>query len=205
MASCFVVIFINNQFKRYGGDLAIGAYGIVNRLVFLFLMIVMGFNQGMQPIAGYNYGAKQYDRVLEVLNLTIKCALVVTFTCFVVGMVFPRAAVSLFTHDEELIGLASRGFRITVLIFFIIGRQMVISNFFQSIGMANKAIFLSLSRQLIFLLPFLALLPIWFGADGVWFSMPASDLAALIVSEIMLAQLKKSFRKEMAKTPETTE
>ncbi|MBQ4221782.1 MAG: MATE family efflux transporter, partial [Bacteroidales bacterium] len=197
VASCFVVIFINNQFKRYGGDLAIGAYGIVNRLVFLFLMIVMGFNQGMQPIAGYNYGAKQYDRVLEVLHLTIKCALVVTATCFIVGMFFPRAAVSLFTHDEELIGLAARGFRITVLIFFIIGRQMVITNFFQSIGMANKAIFLSLSRQLIFLLPFLAILPIWFGADGVWFSMPASDLAALVVTEIMLARLKKSFRKEM--------
>ena len=161
VASCFVVIFINNQFKRYGGDL------------------------------------KQYDRVLEVLHLTIKCALVVTATCFIVGMFFPRSAVSLFTHDEELIGLAARGFRITVLIFFIIGRQMVITNFFQSIGMANKAIFLSLSRQLIFLLPFLAILPIWFGADGVWFSMPASDLAALVVTEIMLARLKKSFRKEM--------
>jgi putative MATE family efflux protein len=198
VASCFVVIFINNQFKRYGGDLAIGAYGIVNRLVFLFLMIVMGLCQGMQPIAGYNYGARLYERVLEVLHLTVKWALVVTFTCFVVGMFFPRAAASLFTHDEELIGLAAHGFRITVLIFFIIGRQMVISNFFQSIGMANKAIFLSLSRQLIFLLPFLAILPIWFGADGVWFSMPASDLAALIVSEIMLARLKKDFRREQA-------
>lgn len=196
VASCFVVIFINNQFKRYGGDLAIGAYGIVNRLVFLFLMIVMGFNQGMQPIAGYNYGAKQYDRVLEVLNLTIKCALIVTGACFIVGMFFPRAAVSLFTHDPELTELAARGFRITVAIFFIIGRQMVISNFFQSIGLANKAIFLSLSRQLIFLLPFLAILPLWFGADGVWLSMPASDLAALVVSEIMLARLKKSFRQE---------
>ena len=198
VASCFVVIFINNQFKKYGGDLAIGAYGIVNRLVFLFLMIVMGFTQGMQPIAGYNYGAKQYDRALEVLRLTIKCALAVTFTCFLVGMLIPRAAVSLFTRDEELIGLAAHGFRITVLVFCIVGRQMVISNFFQSIGMANKAIFLSLSRQLIFLLPFLAILPIWFGADGVWFSMPASDLAAVVVSEIMLAGLKKDFRREMA-------
>ena len=204
VASCFVVIFINNQFKRYGGDLAIGAYGIVNRLVFLFLMIVMGFNQGMQPIAGYNYGAKQYDRVLEVLRLTVKCALIVTFTCFIVGMVFPRAAVSLFTHDEQLIELAARGFRITVAIFFIIGRQMVITNFFQSIGLANKAIFLSLSRQLIFLLPFLAILPIWFGADGVWLSMPASDLAALVVSEIMLARLKRDFRREQAAMAATT-
>ena len=200
VASCFVVIFINNQFRRYGGDLAIGAYGIVNRLVFLFLMIVMGFNQGMQPIAGYNYGAKQYDRVLEVLNLTVKCACIVTLSCFIVGMAFPRAAVSLFTHDEELIALAARGFRITVALFFIIGRQMVISNFFQSIGLANKAIFLSLSRQLIFLLPFLAVLPLWLGTDGVWLSMPASDLAALVVSEIMLARLKKTFKKEQEAT-----
>ena len=91
-----------------------------------------------------------------------------------------------------------------MLIFFIIGRQMVITNFFQSIGMANKAIFLSLSRQLIFLLPFLAILPVWFGADGVWFSMPASDLAALVVTEIMLAQLKKSFKKEQAQELEAT-
>lgn len=200
VASCFVVIFINNQFKRYGGDLAIGAYGIVNRLVFLFLMIVMGFNQGMQPIAGYNYGAKLYDRVLEVLSLTIRCACIVTFVCFVVGMFFPRTAVSLFTHDPELIELAAHGFRIVVLIFFIIGRQMVISNFFQSIGLAKKAIFLSLTRQLLFLLPFLALLPLFFGADGVWYSMPASDFAALVVSEVMLIKLKKSFKKEQAAT-----
>lgn len=204
VASCFVVIFINNQFRRYGGDLAIGAYGIVNRVVFLFLMIVMGFNQGMQPIAGYNYGAKRYDRALEVLNLTIRWALVVTSICFVVGMFFPRAAVSMFTHDPELIDLAARGFRITVVIFFIIGRQIVITNFFQSIGLANKAIFLSLTRQLIFLLPFLAILPLWLGADGVWLSMPASDLAALIITEIMMARLKNSFRKEqeaMAEIP----
>ena len=99
-----------------------------------------------------------------------------------------------------------------MLIFFIIGRQMVISNFFQSIGLANKAIFLSLSRQLIFLLPFLAVLPLWFGADGVWLSMPASDLAALVVSEIMLAQLKRSFKREQeavqaaaAESPQTPE
>ncbi len=196
VASCFVVIFINNQFKHYGGDLAIGAYGIVNRLVFIFLMIVMGFTQGMQPIAGYNYGARQYDRVLRVFRLTVFCACMVTSVCFIVGVFFPRTAVSLFTHDPQLIEMAAHGFTITVLIFLIVGRQMVISNFFQSLGLARKAIFLSLTRQLIFLLPFLAVLPHFFGNDGVWFSMPASDLAALIVSEIMLLQLKRQFRKE---------
>ena len=196
VASCFVVIFINNQFKHYGGDLAIGAYGIVNRLVFIFLMIVMGFTQGMQPIAGYNYGARQYDRVMRVFHLTVLCSCVVTPVCFVVGVFFPRTAASLFTQDEQLISMAAHGFTIDVLLFLIIGRQIVISNFFQSLGLARKAIFLSLTRQLLFLLPFLAILPIWFGADGVWFSMPASDLAALVVSEIMLASLKRSFRRE---------
>ena len=198
VASCFVVIFINNQFKHYGGDLAIGAYGIVNRLVFIFLMVVMGFTQGMQPIAGYNYGARQYDRVMRVFRLTVLCACLVTSVCFIVGVFFPRTAASLFTHDEELILMAAHGFTIDVLLFLIIGRQIVISNFFQSLGLARKAIFLSLTRQLIFLLPFLALLPRWFGTDGVWYSLPASDLAALIVSEVMLLQLKRQFRKEAA-------
>ena len=196
VASCFVVIFINNQFKHYGGDLAIGAYGIVNRLVFIFLMIVMGFTQGMQPIAGYNYGARQFDRVMKVFRLTVLCACAVTSVCFIVGIFFPRTAASLFTHDEELIAMAAHGFTIDVVLFLIIGRQIVISNFFQSLGLARKAILLSLTRQLIFLLPFLAILPHFFGTDGVWYSMPASDLAALIVSEIMLLQLKRQFRKE---------
>ena len=202
VASCFVVIFINNQFKHYGGDLAIGAYGIVNRLVFIFLMIVMGFTQGMQPIAGYNYGAKQYDRVLRVFRLTVFCACIATSICFIVGVFFPRTAASLFTRDPQLIEMAARGFKIDVLLFLIIGRQMVISHFFQSLGLAGKAIFLSLTRQLLFLLPFLAILPRFFGTDGVWFSMPASDLAALIVSEIMFASLKRQFKKEQANKPE---
>lgn len=205
VASCFVVIFINNQLKHYGGDLAIGAYGIVNRLVFLFIMMVMGFNQGMQPIAGYNYGAKQYDRTIQVLNLTMLCACIVTTACFLVGMFIPKTAISLFTHDEQLTEIAARGFRIAVLIFPIVGRQMVISNFFQSMGMAKKAIFLSLTRQLLFLIPCIAILPLFFGTDGVWFSMPASDLASVIVAEVMLIQLKKKFNKEKQLNPANAE
>ncbi len=195
-ASCFVVIFVNRQLGTYGGDLQIGAFGIINRIVFLFLMIVMGFNQGMQPIAGYNYGAKLYDRVLKVLNMTVVCACIVMSMCFLTGMLFPRAAVSIFTHDEQLIEMAAHGLSINVIMFLIVGRQMVISNFFQSLGLARRAIFLSLSRQLIFLLPCLIILPIFFGVDGVWYSFPASDLAAVIISEILLANLKKSFKKE---------
>jgi len=196
-ASCFVVIFINNQMKRYGGDLFIGAYGINNRIVFLFLMIVIGLNQGMQPIAGYNYGARKYDRALQVLNMTMRYACYVMTTLFLVAVFIPKSAVSLFTHDEEMIRIAAHGLTINVLFFFVVGRQMVISSFFQSLGMANKAIFLSLVRQLIILLPCLAILPRFFGVEGVWYSMPASDFIAVIISEVMLFQLKKSFNKEI--------
>lgn len=202
VAACFVVIFINNQLKHYGGDLSIGAYGIVNRLVFLFIMVVMGLNQGMQPIAGYNYGAKLYDRVMGVLKLTMAWASVLTCSCFVIGMFFPRAAVSLFTHDPELIDIASRGFRFIVIVFPIVGRQMVITNFFQCLGLVRRAVFLSLSRQLIFLLPCLYFLPMLFGTDGVWFSMPASDFMAALLAEILLYRLVRQFKESGVSAPE---
>ena len=197
-ASCFVVIFINNQMMKYGGDLYIGAYGINNRIVFLFLMIVIGLNQGMQPIAGYNYGAKKYDRALDVLGMTMRYACMVMSVLFLVGMFIPKTAVSIFTHDAEMIKIAAHGLTINVLVFLVVGRQMVISSFFQSLGMANKAIFLSLVRQVIVLLPCLAVLPRFFGIEGVWYSMPASDFIAVIISEVMLFQLKKSFKKEIS-------
>ena len=150
LAACFIVILINKGLQRYGGDLMIGAYGIVNRLGFFFVMIVMGVNQGMQPIAGYNFGARQYGRVLRVLRLTIMGATCITTTGFLIGELAPGFAAALFTKDEELIGLASTGMRIVFAFFPIIGFQMVATNFFQSIGMAGKAVFLSLSRQLLF-------------------------------------------------------
>ncbi len=195
LASCFIVILINNGLKRYGGDFAIGAFGIVNRLIFLFVMIVMGLNQGMQPIAGYNFGAKQYKRVDRVLKLTIGWATVITTFGFMVGMLFPEAAVSLFTRDTGLIERASGGFRMTVLVFPVVGLQMVTSNFFQSIGMANKAIFLSLTRQVIFLIPCLVLLPHFWGETGVWMSMPISDLASTIIAAVMLWMQISKFKK----------
>jgi len=195
-AACFVVIFINIQMKKYGGDLQIGAYGIDNRIVFLFIMIILGITQGMQPIAGYNYGAKQYDRVIEVFNKTVLLSTAVTCTCFAVAMLCPRAAVSLFTKDEQLTQLAVHGFRIMVVVFPIVGRQMVVTNFFQSLGLVKNSIFLSLSRQLLFLLPGLLLLPLAFGADGVWASMPVSDFITVIVSEVMIYKLMKKFKAE---------
>lgn len=178
LAACLIVILINQGLKKYGGDLAIGAFGIVNRLVFIVVMIVMGLNQGMQPIAGYNFGAKLYDRVNKVLKLTIIYATCVTTFGFLVGMLAPNLVVGIFTSDAELTELSATGLRITVMFFPIIGFQMVTSNFFQSIGMAGKAIFLSLTRQMLILLPCLLILPHFFGVAGVWYSMPVSDLLA---------------------------
>lgn len=163
LAACFIVIVVNQGLKEHGGDLAIGAFGIVNRLMFIVVMIVLGFNKGMQPIAGYNFGAMRYDRVMEVLKKTCICATCVTTTGFLVGMLVPELMVSLFTSDAGLMERAARGLRITVIFFPVIGFQMVASNFFQSIGMASKAIFLSLSRQLLILLPCLLVLPRYYG------------------------------------------
>jgi len=190
-----VVIILNNSFMRYGGDLAIGAFGIVNRLVFLFVMIVMGLNQGMQPIAGYNYGAKQYPRVTKVLKITIYAATIVTTTGFLMGMFIPRLAVSIFTTHEELVRISAKGLRIVVMFFPIVGFQMVTSNFFQSIGMASKAIFLSVSRQVLILIPCLLILPQFYGQLGVWISMPISDLIASLIAGAMLWWQFKQFRK----------
>ena len=194
VASCFIVIFINKGLKEYDGDLAIGAYGIVNRLVFICVMIVMGITQGMQPIAGYNFGAQQFDRVTRVLKLSIYGATVMTTLTFLVGELLPDVAVRLFTTDEALISRAADGFRIVVLFFPIVGFQMVTSNFFQSIGMANKAIFLSLTRQLLFLLPCLIILPTFMGAAGIWWSMPISDLIASLVAGVLLYKQFQEFK-----------
>ena len=198
VASCFIVIFINKGLKEYDGDLAIGAYGIVNRLVFICVMIVMGITQGMQPIAGYNYGAQQYDRVNKVLKLAIWGATAVTTFTFLVGEFIPEIAVSLFTTDEGLINRAAEGFRIVVLFFPIVGFQMVTGNFFQSIGMANKAIFLSLTRQLLFLLPCLIILPQFLGAAGIWWSMPISDAVSSMVAAVLLYKQFQVFKNHKA-------
>lgn len=200
LAACFIVILINQGLKKYGGDLAIGAFGIVNRLVFIVVMIVMGLNQGMQPIAGYNFGAKQYHRVNKVLKLTIVYATCVTTFGFLVGMLVPDLVVSIFTSDAELIELSATGLRITVIFFPVIGFQMVTSSFFQSIGMAGKAIFLSLTRQMLILLPCLIILPRFFGAVGVWYSMPVSDVLASLIAMVMLVAQFRKFKAAAAQT-----
>ena len=196
LCSCLIVILINRGLKEHGGDMAIGAYGIVNRIIFLFVMIIMGFNQGMQPIAGYNFGARLYPRVTEVTKLTMKWAIGVATTGFLLCQLFPTLIVNMFTTDDELVKAAVFGLHIVFAVFPIVGFQMVATNFFLSIGMSKKAIFLSLTRQMLFLIPCLIVLPRFFGTLGVWISMPVADTIATVVTAIVLVNHFKKFKHE---------
>ena len=184
--ACLVVLFINRGMRDYGGDFALGAYGIVNSVIFLFLMVVMGLNQGMQPIVGYNWGARQNHRVWQTLRYTMIGATVVTTVGFAVGELIPEALTHIFTSNDHITELATRGFRLCVSVFPLVGVQMVIGNFFQSIGHAGKSIFLSLSRQMLFLIPLLHILPRYFMLDGVWLSIPIADAVSFVFATCML-------------------
>lgn len=194
-ASSIVTLFINQQLRKYGGDLSLGAYGIVNRISFLFVMIVMGLNQGMQPIAGFNYGARQYKRVKEVYKLTALWATAVVTLGFVISEFLSVPTVSIFTNDPVLIEKSAHGLRSMNIFFPIVGFQMVATNFFQCLGMVKKSIILSLSRQLLLLVPMIYLLPIYYGVSGVWYSFPVADISSAILTLIMIAALFKKLNK----------
>lgn len=196
VCSCIIVIFINNQLVSYGGDLAVGAYGISNKILFVFTMFVLGLNQGMQPIAGYNFGAQRFDRLMRVVKLTMLSATAVVTVGWCFAMFPPQLCVRLFTTDATLIGIAANALRISGCMFPIVGYQMVTTNFFQCIGKVKVSIFLSLSRQLIFLLPMLWLLPHFFQLNGVWFSMPTSDLLASIVTAWVMVRYMRMFKRQ---------
>jgi putative MATE family efflux protein len=193
LTACVIVIIINQSLTHHGGDLAVGAYGIINRVAFLFVMVVLGLNQGMQPIAGYNYGAGHMKRVYEVLRHTILLGTGIMVVGFIVGEFIPHAVASIFTKDKELINIAASGLIIVCMTFPIDGFQIVTSNFFQSIGKAGKAIYLSLTRQVLFLLPSLLIMPSLFGVKGVWMSMPIADiLAAINAGYLLFLEYKKN-------------
>lgn len=196
VCACVVVIFINNGLQKYGGDLAVGAYGIANKVCFIFVMVTMGINQGMQPIAGYNYGAQLMDRLMKVVKYAIIAGTIVTTAGFAIAMLIPVPCARLFTTDATLIKLSADGLRIEMLAFPIVGYQMVVTSFFQSIGKAKVSMFLSLSRQLIFLLPMLAILPPIYGVDGVWWAMPISDVVAAVVTFVIMAVYMRKFKKQ---------
>lgn len=198
VCACVVVIFINAGLSHYRGDLAVGAYGIASKVSFIFVMVTIGLNQGMLPIAGYNYGAQRFDRLMKVLRIATITATIITTTGFIIAEFFPRQCARLFTTDEELIKLSIEGIRIHMLAFPIVGCQMVITNFFQCIGKAKISIFLSLSRQMLFLLPLLIILPPIMKVDGVWTAMPISDAVASIVAFVMMAKYMKKFKRQMS-------
>ena len=172
-----------------------GAYGIANRVAFIFVMINMGVNQGMQPIAGYNYGAQKYDRLMRVLMLAMIAGTIVTTSGFIVAEFMPHLCVRLFTNDTVLTELAVNGIRLMMAAMPIVGYQMVVTNFFQSIGKAKTSIFLSLSRQLLFLVPLLGVLPLFFGITGVWISMPISDAFSALFALVMMVRYMRIMNK----------
>ena len=200
MAACFVVIVLNNQLLRYGGDMEIATFGMTNRFIFFFVMIVMGIQQGMQPIVGYNYGAQQYDRMLRAFKLAVCCATCVMSFLFLFGEIWPEGFIRLFTHDELLIAKSITPARIMLAVMFAIGFPMITGNFYTSIGMAPKAIFLSLTRQVLFLIPLIIGLPLLFESLGiapiwgVWWSWPISDSLSVIIAMIVFNRDRRKFK-----------
>lgn len=196
VCACVVVIFINTGLAKYGGDLAVGAYGIANKVAFMFIMINMGLNQGMLPIAGYNYGAQQYDRLIRVLKYAAIAGTCITSTGFLIAHIWPYECARLFTTDTHLIQISMRAIKINMLAFPLVGYQMVVTSFFQSIGKAKISMFLSLSRQMLFLLPLLIVLPHFFQVDGVWMSLPIADTTASLVAATMMTVYMKKFKRQ---------
>ncbi|MFA5734314.1 MAG: MATE family efflux transporter [Bacteroidia bacterium] len=197
VAASAVALLMNTSLLRYGGDLAVGAYGIVNSILMLVLMVVLGLNQGTQPIIGYNYGAGNYHRVRETLFYALRMATLFTTAGFILGQFFPQLLASAFTTDEELLEISSTGLRIAMLALPLVGFQIVSSNFFQSIGFAVKSIIQSLSRQLIFMVPGIILLPRIWGLKGLWIAIPVSDtLAAMLSLYLLVIQLRHLKRME---------
>ncbi len=195
LATSIVVILINSTLLKYGGDLAIGAFGIINSLITLIIMVVLGLNQGTQPIVGYNYGAKLYDRMFRTVKLAIIIGTILTTSGFLLGMFFSDFSVGLFTKDNELTQISANALRTSIFMFPFVGFQIVISNFFQSIGKARVSIFLSLTRQFIFLIPAILLLPSVFGLNGAWAAMPVSDALATITAAFTYYHFYKNFKR----------
>lgn len=204
LAASMVVFFINSQLRFYAensahsSDMAIGAYTIANTLIMLVVMIVLGLTQGMQPIVGYNYGAGNFTRVKDTLIYTIKVGMCITTAGSILGFFFPSVFVNIFNPGDELAELATKAIKLMVICFPLAGFQIVVTNFFQCIGQAGKSIFLSLTRQCLFLIPALLIVPRFLGLDGVWMSMPIADLLAAIVTATLFYMQIKTFRKEAA-------
>lgn len=202
IASIVTIIF-NKSLAHYSGDLAIAAFGIINSIVMVIFMPVFGINQGAQPIIGFNYGAGKYYRVKRALTLSIIGATGVMLVGFILTQVFPQWIMSFFSADDQnLIALGTRGLRLYLMMLPIIGLQVASVNYFQATGKPKKSLFLSLSRQVVFLIPALLIFPRFLGLDGVWLAGPASDLASTILTAILLT---KDVKDLTAKSPSLSE
>ncbi len=200
--ACLVVVFLNKSLLDVAGpdgNLAVGAYGIINRTTMFFVMIVFGVTQGMQPILGFNYGAGNWERVRKTLYRGILIGVCITFVGWVLTETVPNSISHLFTTDRTMTDIARRGFRVYFIAYPVVGAQIVIQNYFQSIGHPKLSIFLSLTRQLIFLLPLLWILPNILGLDGVWLSMTGSDILAFLLAVITMIIANKKISKHFKK------
>lgn len=198
--ACLVVVFINKALLDVAGDdgnLAVGAYGIINRTTMFFVMIIFGVTQGMQPILGFNYGAANWSRVKSTLMKGIWIATGIATTGFILTELLPDTISHMFTTDLQMVTIAHEGFRIFFLFFPLVGVQIVIQNYFQSIGHPKLSIFLSLTRQLIFLIPLLLILPPKFGIDGVWAAMCTSDLIAFVLALVTVLIMNRSIARHL--------
>lgn len=207
VCACVVVVFLNRALLDCAGtdgNLAVGAYGIINRTTMFFVMIVFGVTQGMQPILGFNYGAGKWERVKQTLRKGIFIGVCITTTGWVVTELFPDTISGFFTVDRQLVDIARNGFRVYFICFPVVGCQIIITNFFQSIGKPKLSIFLSLTRQLLFLIPFLLILPAFFGIDGVWASMAASDFLAFVVAVITFIIMMRRQNRKFMSAPSAT-
>lgn len=194
LAASIITIILNKGLATYGGDTAIAAMGIINSVSMLILMPIFGINQGAQPIIGFNYGAKNFARVKNALKLAILAATTISTTGFILVELFPRQIIGIFISGKgsELLTIGSRGIRIYLMMLPIIGFQIVSSNYFQAVGKAKISIFLSLSRQVIVLLPLIIILPQILKLDGVWIAGPSSDfIASIITGMFLIRELRK--------------
>ena len=191
-AGCVINGIINNTVYAYGGDSAVAAIGIFTTVTQLIVTFVIGVCMGMQPIVGYNFGARRFDRLKRTFWLTAAVCTAVCLLGAIAGQLIPRAVARMFTNHEMLLNASENALRLTTWMFWVVGFQIVITNFFQSLGEAGKSIFMSLTRQVLFLLPLLFTLPKLWELNGVWLSFPLSDLAATIVAAILLVvELRK--------------
>jgi putative MATE family efflux protein len=192
-AISIVSVFQNRALNAYGGDLAVSAMGIVWSIMIIFFMVIQGLNAGVQPIIGYNYGAKKYDRVRKAYKWTVISATLFMIVSFLLLQIFPGAFISLFSSEEgPLMSMGIYCLRISTLLFPVVGFQMVTANYFQAVGKPLQGTILSLARQFLLYIPILLLLPRLFGLDGVLFAMPLADAAAVIISAgFMLVELKR--------------